>query len=68
MFGMGLTLTGDDFRRVFRRPRIIILGIAMQFGFMPLLAFSLSRILGLPPQLAAGMLLVGCFAYGENII
>jgi BASS family bile acid:Na+ symporter len=70
MFGMGLTLTGEDFRRVFRRPGIIVLGIAVQFGFMPLLAFSLSRFLGLPPQLTAGMLLVGCVSGGtaSNVI
>jgi BASS family bile acid:Na+ symporter len=70
MFGMGLTLTGDDFRRVFRRPGLIGLGIALQFGFMPLLAFGLSRVLGLPPQLTAGMLLVGCVSGGtaSNVI
>jgi BASS family bile acid:Na+ symporter len=70
MFGMGLTLTGDDFGRVFRRPRIIFLGVAVQFGFMPLLAFGLSRFLGLPPQLTAGMLLVGCVSGGtaSNVI
>jgi BASS family bile acid:Na+ symporter len=70
MFGMGLTLTGDDFRRVFHRPGLIGLGIAAQFGFMPLLAFTISRILGLPSQLTAGMLLVGCVSGGtaSNVI
>jgi BASS family bile acid:Na+ symporter len=70
MFGMGLTLTADDFRRVFRRPALIGLGMAMQFGFMPLLAFGLSCALGLSPQLTAGMLLVGCVSGGtaSNVI
>ena len=29
MFGMGLTLTGADFRRVFQRPGPIVLGMAV---------------------------------------
>ncbi len=70
MFGMGLTLTGADFRRVFRRPRLILLGMAAQFGVMPLLALGLSRWLDLPPELTAGMLLVGCVSGGtaSNVI
>jgi len=70
MFGMGLTLTEDDFRRVFSRPVLIGLGMAAQFGFMPLIAFGLSSVLGLPPQLTAGMLLVGCVSGGtaSNVI
>ena len=70
MFGMGLTLTGDDFRRVFRRPGLIGLGMGAQFGVMPLLAFLLARLFALPPQLTAGMLLVGCVSGGtaSNVI
>jgi BASS family bile acid:Na+ symporter len=70
MFGMGLTLTGADFRRVFLRPRIIALGLAAQFGFMPLLAFCISLALGLDAQLTAGMVLVGCVSGGtaSNVI
>ena len=60
MFGMGLTLTGADFRRVFQRPGPIALGMAVQFGLMPLLALGLARALHLDPPLAAGMVLVGC--------
>lgn len=70
MFGMGLTLTGADFRRVFQRPALILLGMAAQFGVMPLLAFVLSRWLGLPPELTAGLVLVGCVSGGtaSNVI
>lgn len=70
MFGMGLTLSGEDFRRVFQRKGVILLGMGAQFGFMPLLAFSLSLFLDLSPQLTAGMLLVGCVSGGtaSNVI
>lgn len=70
MFGMGLTLTGADFRRVFQRPGLILLGMAAQFGIMPLLAFGLSRLLGLSADLTAGLVLVGCVSGGtaSNVI
>ncbi|HOO19916.1 MAG TPA: bile acid:sodium symporter family protein [Kiritimatiellia bacterium] len=70
MFGMGLTLTGADFRRVFQRPGPIVLGMAVQFGLMPLLALGLARVLHLAPPLVAGMVLVGCVSGGtaSNVI
>jgi len=70
MFGMGLTLHWADFRRVFRRPGLIGLGMLAQFGIMPLLAFGLSLGFGLSPQLTAGMVLVGCVSGGtaSNVI
>ncbi len=59
MFGMGMTLRWEDFSHVFRRPRDIALGLAAQFGCMPLLAFLLCRLFRLPPDLAMGVILVG---------
>jgi BASS family bile acid:Na+ symporter len=60
MFGMGLTLTPQDFARVFRRPKGIAVGVLAQFTIMPLLAFLLALLLRLPPELAAGVILLGC--------
>lgn len=60
MFGMGLTLTGADFARVFRRPKDVLLGVVAQFSIMPLLGFLLAYFLRLPPELAVGVVLVGC--------
>ena len=70
MFMMGLTLTGDDFRRVLLMPRPIFIGVALQFLIMPLVAFVLAGILQLSPQLTAGMVLVGSCAGGtaSNVI
>lgn len=59
MFGMGLTLTGPQLTGVLRRPRWLLLGIGLQFLIMPTLAWSLAELLGLPPTLAAGLILVG---------
>ena len=70
MFFMGLTLTAEDFKRVLVAPKPIALGLFLQFLIMPLAAFLISRILNLPDQIAAGLILVGCCAGGtaSNVI
>lgn len=70
MFGMGLTLTASDFARVFRRPAGVALGVAGQFTIMPLTAFVLALALRLPPELAVGVILLGCCPGGtaSNVI
>ena len=59
MFGMGMTLRPEDFKEIFRRPRDVLIGVAAQFTIMPLLAFALANAFSLPPELAAGVILVG---------
>lgn len=59
MFGMGVTLTADEFRQVARRPRLVAAGTAMQYALMPFAAWAVSKAFGLPPLLAAGMVVVG---------
>ena len=70
MFGMGLTLSPDDFRIVFSRPKDIIIGCLAQFTVMPLLALGLSWAFALPKELALGVILVGCCPGGtaSNVI
>jgi len=70
MFAMGVTLTGEDFLTVLRRPFPVALGVALQFLLMPLVAWGLARLTGLPPQLAIGLILVGCSPGGtaSNVI
>lgn len=59
MLGMGMTLHWQDFSHVLRHPRDLGLGLMVQFGCMPLLAFALCHVFALPPELAMGMILVG---------
>lgn len=66
MFGMGLTLTLPDFALVARRPLVVLLGVAMQYTVMPLLALGIATVLDLPPALAAGLILVGCVPGGTS--
>ncbi|WP_134622980.1 bile acid:sodium symporter family protein [Pseudomonas aeruginosa] len=60
MFGMGLTLKGEDFREVARHPIRVLIGVLAQFVIMPGLAWLLCRLLQLPAEIAVGVILVGC--------
>ena len=60
MFGMGLTLSWRDFSEVLTRPRDVLIGIAGQFLIMPAVAWGLCAAMGLPPEIAVGVMLVGC--------
>jgi BASS family bile acid:Na+ symporter len=64
MFGMGLTLTAADFRDVFRRPRDVLIGVVGHYLIMPGIAWLLAVGLRLPPEIAVGVILVGCCPSG----
>ncbi len=59
MIGMGATLEGRHFKEILRSPKGVLIGLASQFGWMPLVAFGLSILVNLPPALAIGLLIVG---------
>ncbi|MBD8032509.1 MULTISPECIES: bile acid:sodium symporter family protein [Solibacillus] len=66
MFGMGMTLKVDDFKLILQHPKGVIIGIVSQFVIMPLLAFALAKIFNLPPEIAVGVILVGCCPGGTS--
>jgi len=66
MFGMGLTISIDDFRELARRPHEVAIGVIAHFGIMPALALLLTRIIPMPPEVAAGVILVGCCPGGTS--
>ena len=59
MFGMGLTLSATDFKLVLTRPLAVLVGVVAQFTVMPLAALAIAYLLKLPPELAAGLVLLG---------
>ncbi len=59
MFGMGTTITPDDFLEILKTPKKVGVGILFQFMIMPFLGFTLTRIFSFPPEIAAGMILIG---------
>ncbi len=70
MFGMGMTLSAEDFRRMLKRPRDVGVGVAAQYGIMPAAGFVLAWAFGLDPVLASGVILVGSCPGGtaSNVI
>ncbi len=59
LFGMGTTLTINNFLEVFRKPKEILVGLSAQYVVMPLLALTLASIFSLDPGLTVGLILVG---------
>lgn len=64
MFAMGTTLSVADFTRVFKMPTGVLIGLMCQFTIMPFIGFGLAHSFNLPPEIAAGLVLVGCSPSG----
>jgi len=70
LFGMGMTLTFDDFARVLKMPKGIFIGFGLQYTVMPLMGFTFAKAFGLEDQVAVGLILVGSCPGGvaSNVI
>lgn len=70
MIGMGITLTFDDFRRVAKMPRAVMIGVVLQFTIMPFLGWGIARGMSLDTELAVGLILVACCPGGtaSNVV
>ncbi|MBS3959988.1 MAG: hypothetical protein KGZ52_11400 [Xanthomonadaceae bacterium] len=66
MLGMGASLTFKDFRIAFRKPQGVLVGLLCQYAIMPALAYTLALMLGFPPGLALGLVLIGCMPGGTT--
>ena len=64
MFAMGTTLSVGDFTRVVKMPVGVLVGLVCQFTIMPFVGFALAKSFALPPEIAAGLVLVGCSPSG----
>ena len=64
MLGMGSTLSAENFRRTIKRPVPVFIGLASQYGWMPLVALSLALALKLPTAASLGLIIMGCASGG----
>lgn len=64
MFAMGVTLRLGDFKRVLSRPAPVAAATFLHYLIMPLTAWILAMLFRMPPDLSAGMVLVGSVASG----
>lgn len=60
MFGMGTSIGIKDFIGVVKMPKGVLVGLMAQFTIMPFIGYGLAKVSGLPPEIAAGIILVGC--------
>lgn len=70
MLGMGITMTFDDLRGAMAMPKELLAGVALQYTVMPTAGALISRMLNLPPNYAAGLILVACCPGGtaSNVV
>lgn len=70
MFGMGTSMSLKDFAGVIKTPKGVFIGVTSHFIIMPLIGFTLASISHFPPEIAAGIILIGCSPNGmaSNVI
>jgi len=66
MFGMGLSLTIEDFRRILINPRSLLAGLFSQMVLLPVLAFTIASISGLSPELKVGLIVIAACPGGAT--
>ena len=66
MFGLGLSLTTDDFRRVARTPRAVAVALVLQVLVLPAVAFGLVKACDVDPLLAVGVMLLAASPGGTT--
>ncbi|MFC7492384.1 MULTISPECIES: bile acid:sodium symporter family protein [unclassified Knoellia] len=66
MFGLGLSLTPADFRRVGQSPKAVAIALACQLLLLPLVAFGLVKLFDLSPLLAVGFMILAASPGGTT--
>ena len=59
MFGVGVTISIEQFKLVLERPKDVFIGAIGQFAIMPLVEYAVCKLLNLPPEVSIGLILVG---------
>jgi BASS family bile acid:Na+ symporter len=64
MFGMGSQMSLNDFTGVIKMPKGVVIGVSAHYLVMPLMAFLITQVFHFPPEISAGIILVGCVPSG----
>ena len=64
MFGMGTKMGLQDFAGVAKMPYPVCIGVGLQFLIMPLMGYTLAKAFNFPPEIAAGVVLIGSCSSG----
>ncbi|MBG7630323.1 MAG: bile acid:sodium symporter family protein [Bacteroidetes bacterium] len=65
MFGVALGITMEDFKRLFKNPKILITGIISQFFLLPFVTFLFIKLVNPMPSIALGMMMVAACPGGN---
>ncbi len=66
MFGIGASLTIEDFKKIFKSPKGIVIGLVLQMIALPSLAIIITTLTGLPPELKMGIFVVSICPGGST--
>ena len=66
MFGLGLSLTLGDFRRLLKHPKAVILALVLQAAVLPAICYGLIVLLGVAPIYAVGLMLLAASPGGVS--
>ena len=64
MFGMGSQMSLNDFTGVIKMPKGVVIGVSAHYLIMPLMAFAITQGFQFPPEISAGIILIGCVPSG----
>ncbi len=65
MFGVALGITFNDFKNLFKQPKLVILGIVSQFVLLPFITFLVILVVKPQPSIALGMMMVAACPGGN---
>ncbi|MFT5891998.1 MAG: BASS family bile acid:Na+ symporter [Dokdonia sp.] len=66
MFGMGLSLTLQDFTRLYQRPKAIIVGLLNQIILLPIIAYLLISVMEVHTDIAIGVMIIAACPGGPT--
>lgn len=66
MFGLGLSLTPLDFRRLLGQPKAVAIALVLQAAILPAICYTLVVVLGVAPVYAVGLMLLAASPGGVS--
>ena len=66
MFDLGLTLKMEDFGRVVKKPKAMIIALTGQIILLPIIAIGLGMLFHFPPAFVIGLVLIACSPGGSS--
>lgn len=66
MLGMGLTLLPEDFQRVTRYPKSVVVGLVCQLMLLPIVGFLIASSVPMQPEIAVGLMVLALCPGGPS--